>query len=129
MTDRHALIIEDNFLNIEVLRMLLEAEAVRTTAVESVRQLPEVLATTGAIDIVFLDLEFPTGDGFAALPLLRADVRLTGVPIVAYTVHTSEIDRARQAGFHSFLAKPLDVTRFPGQLRRILNNIPVWEAF
>jgi len=49
------------------------------------------------------------------------------VPIIAYTVHVSEIDVVRQHGFDGFLGKPLDSARFPQQLARILNREPVWE--
>jgi hypothetical protein len=34
----------------------------------------------------------------------------------------------REAGFHSFLGKPLNVGRFPNLLRRILSGQPVWEV-
>jgi two-component system cell cycle response regulator DivK len=80
-----------------------------------------------AIDVVFLDLEMPNYDGFNLLTDLKADARLSHVQIIAYTVHTSEIDEARQAGFDGFLGKPLDIKRFPDQLERILNRQPVWE--
>jgi two-component system cell cycle response regulator DivK len=35
--------------------------------------------------------------------------------------------KARESGFDGFLGKPLDPDRFPEQIRRILNNEPVWE--
>jgi CheY-like chemotaxis protein len=49
------------------------------------------------------------------------------VPIVAYTAHTSEIVDARDAGFHSFLGKPLSSAKFAAQLADILDNRPVWS--
>ena len=81
----------------------------------------------GPVDLVFLDLEFPNYDGFDILADLQADPRLAHVPFVADTVHISEQNQARQAGFHSFLGKPLDVQKFPEQVRRILNGERVWE--
>jgi two-component system, cell cycle response regulator DivK len=122
----HALVIDDNRNNIEVLTTLLEREGVQPTAVTSVQHVAQVLDKQ--VDVIFLDLEFPTGDGFEMLKTLKADSRLSGVPVVAYSVHTSEIDRARRAGFDSFLGKPLDMQRFPGQLQRILNHQPVWDV-
>lgn len=52
---------------------------------------------------------------------------LDDVPIVAYSVHVSEIEIARRAGFDGFLGKPLDADRFSDQLRRILSGEQVWE--
>jgi DNA-binding NarL/FixJ family response regulator len=48
-------------------------------------------------------------------------------PIIAYTVHLNEIANTRQLGFDGFLGKPLDVTRFPEQLARILRGEQLWE--
>ncbi len=124
----HALIIDDNRLNIQVLAMLLEQEAVSYVAADSIRKIAQVLDQMGKVDGVFLDLEFPNGDGFALLGTLQADPRLQGVPIVAYSVHTGEMGRAQRAGFHSFIGKPLNTKRFPDQLRRILGGTPVWEV-
>ncbi|PJF29257.1 MAG: response regulator, partial [Phototrophicales bacterium] len=76
----------------------------------------------------FLDLEFPNHTGFEIFAKLKALPKLADIPIVAYTVHNSEIDTARKAGFHSFLGKPLTLSKFPDQLQRILTGIPVWEA-
>lgn len=127
MTDLHALIIDDQPGNIDVLALLLQNEGVSHTAITSPRNLADTLEQLGQADVVFLDLEFPNGNGFDMLAELQAHPLLSGIPIVAYTVHVSEIDRARSEGFHSFLGKPLDTRRFPDQLRRILNNEPVWE--
>ena len=124
----HALVIDDNRNNLEVLTMLLQREGVQPSAVLGSHQIAKVLDQSEQLDVVFLDLEFPNADGFDILQTLKADPRLTGVPIVAYSVHTSEIDRARRAGFDSFLGKPLDMARFPDQLRHILAGTPVWEV-
>jgi len=128
----HALVIDDNMLNIEILCMLLAQQGLSTTTFTRPQQLSDALTSlpeqTMHVDAAFVDLEFPNGDGYNVLRQLKADPRFTGVPIVAYTVHTSEIDKARQYGFDSFLGKPLDSRRFPAQLRRILDHQPVWDG-
>jgi CheY-like chemotaxis protein len=123
-----ALIIDDNRLNIDVLTMLLSKEGVGFSSVESPRYLSQTIDRMESIDVVFLDLEFPGSSGFKLLEQLKADPRLDGVPVVAYTVHIGKISEARGAGFHSFVGKPLNVQRFPNQLKRILSGISVWEA-
>jgi CheY-like chemotaxis protein len=127
MATPRALIIDDTPLNGDVLVTLLRNAGIDGITVESPRYLPEVLDQITNILVVFLDLEFPNHSGFDLLKDLKSDPRLSGIPIVAYSVHTSEIDQVRKAGFHSFLGKPLDPRRFPSQLERILNNQPVWE--
>jgi DNA-binding NtrC family response regulator len=89
MESAHALVIDDNVTNIDVLVMLLAQQGVTTRSV-------------------------------ASLPSVRAALE-------AYSVHISEIERVRREGFQGFLGKPLDARRFPQQLQKILNGIPVWE--
>lgn len=127
MSAKQALIIDDNRSNLDVLSMLLNQYGVMVTAVQSVKLVSFALDTL-VPDVIFLDLEFPSGNGFDLLRQMKANPKLANVPIVAYTVHTSEIDEARTAGFDSFIGKPLDSRRFPDQLHRILNGQPVWEV-
>jgi two-component system cell cycle response regulator DivK len=129
LTMPHALIIDDNRNNIDVLVILLQQEGVSHTAVQHLRQIDKTLDQVGTVDVVFLDLEFPTGgNGFEILETLRANPRLEDVPIIAYTVHTSEINSVRHAGFDGFVGKPLSSKTFPGQLERILNGQSVWDV-
>jgi two-component system, cell cycle response regulator DivK len=127
MTKGHAVIIDDNRPNSEVLAMLLDNEGISSTVIASPRNLTEALGEIGSISVIFLDLEIPNYDGFAILHDLKSEPRLSGTPVVAYTVHVSEVNEARDAGFDGFLGKPLDTLRFPEQLQRILNNEPVWD--
>jgi two-component system cell cycle response regulator DivK len=128
MSSFHALIIDDNRLNIDVISMILSKEGVSCTSVEYPGRVSSILDQLAAIDVVFLDLEFPNGNGFQILCELKSDPRLAEVPIVAYSVHTSEIDEVRKAGFDGFIGKPLSSQHFPDQLNRILMGIPVWEV-
>ena len=126
MSHYHALIIDDQPSNIDVLAMLLSQQSVSHTAVTSSRQVSEAIDAASQINVVFLDLEMSNGSYYDLLGSLKSDPRLSGVPIVAYTVHTSEIEQARLAGFDGFLGKPLSTTEFPDQIRRILSGESVW---
>lgn len=128
MTSQHALIIDDNPNNIDVLTMLLAKEGLTYTAVQSPREIGVILNGLARVDVVFLDLEMPHYDGITFLPMLQAHPRMAGVPVVAYTVHTTEIDTVRRAGFHSFLGKPINIQHFPEQLRLILSGKSVWDT-
>jgi CheY-like chemotaxis protein len=127
LSQPHALIIDDNANNLSVLGQMLAMEGVTHTAVLNPNDLSRVLSTLEQVDIVFLDLEMPTTDGYAILAALNQHERFQSIPIVACTVHVNEISTARQQGFHSFLAKPLDSDQFPDQLARILRGERVWK--
>ena len=124
---RHALIVDDNVSNVDALQALLAREGFAATTLTSPVYLSTLLEKLDPVDVVFLDLEFPNHTGFDIMRQLKADPRMANVPFVAYTVHTSEQNEAREAGFDCFLGKPLDVQRFPGQLQRILSGERVWE--
>lgn len=124
----HALIIDDNAKNVDVLARLLAMQNVTSTRIGNPTQLPNSLVNISPVDVVFLDLEMPGQDGYQILELLKADDRFSATPIVAYTVHVSEITVAHRLGFHSFLGKPLDSDKFPDQLAAILRGEPVWSA-
>jgi CheY-like chemotaxis protein len=122
----HALVVEDNATNIEVLTELLSAMGTTYTTVQDPIRLEACLLTLPAVDIVFVDLEMPKRNGYEVLQILREYTIYA--PIVAYTVHTSEISVAKEMGFDSFLGKPLRAERFPDQLSKILSGQSVWEA-
>lgn len=123
----HALIIDDDVNNLEVLAGLLEDAGLGNTAVQDPTKLNQALASAGQIDVVFLDLEMPGLNGYEVLKYLKTDAGLNA-PVVACTVHLSEAVNAHELGFDGFIGKPLDGARFPDQIKRILNGETVWEA-
>ena len=126
MSEIHAVIIEDDAYNMEVLSRLLESRGVFCTAIHDARDTERVVQQQDKIDVVFLDLEMPNLNGYEIFNLLQEILDPT-IPIVACTVHISEINTVQDMGFHSFIAKPLDNQRFPEQLDQILNNVQIWE--
>ncbi|NWG17310.1 MAG: response regulator [Chloroflexi bacterium] len=128
MSQPHALIFDDNLKNLNVLARLLAEQSVGSTPVMNSRMIDSILDSIDSIDVIFLDLEMPGLNGFDVLEKLKTSPRFEHVPVVAYTVHVSEINEARRRGFHSFIGKPLDPDKFPGQLARILRGEQVWAT-
>lgn len=122
----YALIIDDDKNNLEVLAQMLESQNVESIQLDDPNHLDQVLQKTPDFDVVFLDLEMPETSGYEVLGYLRQ--KGIDVPVIAYTIHLSQINHARQNGFDGFVGKPLQFKRFPDQLRRILDGQPVWEA-
>ena len=126
--EKLALIIDDDRVSIKVLKGLLNQVEVPSIEIVDSYNVDQLINTIEVPDIVFLDLEMPRNNGYGVLELIRNDERFEGVPVVAYTTHISHLNNARQAGFDGFLGKPIDGERFPDNLAKILNGIPVWEA-
>lgn len=122
-----ALIIDDDSKNIAVLARMLHTEGLETIQVTDPEKIDAVLEQINDLRVVFLDLEMPGLDGYQVLDHLKSSRQFQSVPIVASTVHVSEINVAHQRGFDGFLGKPFDSDKFPNQLARILAGKPVWE--
>ena len=122
----HALIIDDNRDNLDILVQMLSMQGIDATIVQDPSKVNETINDAPMPDVVFVDLEMPGISGFDLLKLLRNDNRFADVPIIAYTVHVSEITVARDSGFDGFIGKPLDVDKFPKQIKRILSGESVW---
>ena len=71
-------------------------------------------------DVVLMDLRLPDMDGTDAARMLAQQARTASIPVVALTSVTLEDDPVwlRTAGFAGYLEKPIDVERFPDQVRR-----------
>jgi len=122
-----ALIIEDDDVSVNVLQRLLNQLGV-ASVVLSDHNVQEKLPIVARPNVIFLDLEMPHISGYGVLQLIQQLPQLSGVPVVAYTTHLSHMNETHQAGFHSFLGKPLDKESFPDQLARIVEGERVWEA-
>lgn len=127
MSQQQALVIDDNTKNIDVLARMLSKEGFSTIQISKPSTLQKVLAQNDNIRVIFLDIEMPGIDGYQVLSTLKSDPEFSSVPVIAYTVHVSEIQVALDKGFDGFIGKPLDSDKFPNQLARILNGEAVWE--
>ncbi|MBL8156941.1 MAG: response regulator, partial [Anaerolineae bacterium] len=91
--------------------------------------LERALALDPRPEVVFLDIHVKPYDGFAMLEMLRGSGAFTETRVVALTasVMNEEVLRLSRAGFDGCLAKPIDMTVFPDEFRRILNHEVVWS--
>lgn len=73
-------------------------------------------------DLIILDLQMPTLDGFGALAKIRSDARFADLPIVALTANAMQGDRekALAAGFTSYISKPVTLSVLRAELARLL---------
>jgi signal transduction histidine kinase/ActR/RegA family two-component response regulator len=106
------LVVEDNEINQEVARAMLEAAGHRVeVAADGAEALHKY--APGRFDCVLMDCQMPGMDGYEATRRIRAREAENGgvrVPIVALTANAMSGDRERclAAGMDDFLAKPFD---------------------
>lgn len=118
---RHLLYVEDNPLNVEVMRGILEKRPgleleVATTAAAGVQALNERMPA-----LLLLDWQLPDGDGLTLLRHLR---ELGGTPppviVVSANAQPEQIALVQAAGAQHYLTKPLDVRELLALLDELL---------
>ena len=119
---RKILVAEDNAVNRELLREILEASDYEVIEAEDGEQaLAKV--TSAAPDLMLLDINMPVLDGFGVLQRLRNSAS-PKVPVVAVTAYAMKEDRERitAAGFDGYISKPIDPSALLTQVERLLNG-------
>ena len=107
------LLVEDNEINRQIARELLEKAGVTVSVAENGEEAIGMLWEE-KFDGVLMDMQMPVMDGLTATREIRKNPRLTGLPIIAMTANVMASDREQclAAGMVDFIAKPFD----PGQM-------------
>ena len=117
------LIAEDDDVNLELLRELLQTHGYDVTEAVNGQQAIDLLKEFRP-DVVLLDLNMPVLDGFATLKQIRQDPSLFSLKVMAVTASAMRGDRekALEAGFDSYLSKPIDSILLYEELNRMLDK-------
>jgi two-component system cell cycle response regulator DivK len=112
------LIVDDSPMNLKLARDVLRAAGFRTLEAASGAD-ALAIAAARLPDAVLLDLRLPDLDGTEVARELRDEPRTAGIPLVALSALPlgGDEDWLRNAGFAGYVEKPIDVARFPDQVR------------
>ncbi|MBB2488064.1 PAS domain S-box protein [Mitsuaria sp. WAJ17] len=118
------LVVEDNRINQQVARELLEDEGATIEVAGNGALALQRLAEDGAFDLVLMDVQMPEMDGYTATRAIRADARLAALPVIAMTANTMEGDReaARVAGMDGHVGKPFEIDELVAVINRRLGR-------
>ena len=107
--DVSVLLVEDNPINQRVATEMLARAGIRVdsadnglTAISSIK--------TNSYDAVLMDVQMPEMDGLEVTRIVRTELNMQELPIIALTAHTMTGDRDRclDAGMNDYLPKPID---------------------
>ena len=110
MTGLRLLVVDDAPMNRKLVQAIVaKLGIVPQTAADGAQAL-EILRGDPDIDLVLMDVQMPVMDGISATRAMRADPRLTDVPVVAVTANAMIDDRQAclDAGMQDYLSKPID---------------------
>jgi signal transduction histidine kinase/DNA-binding response OmpR family regulator/HPt (histidine-containing phosphotransfer) domain-containing protein len=124
LIDIEVLLVDDNPVNQEVAREMLESLGCRVDIASNGREALHALSS-GAYDIVFMDCQMPELDGYETTRIMRQreqahPSRSRHIPVIAMTAHAMQGDSEKclLAGMDDYLSKPVTVEQLQAVLSR-----------
>lgn len=91
-------------------------------------KLVQLIEALPRVDLILLDIGLPGEDGFSVLKRLRSHPQTAQAHIAAVTaniMHQTRL-RAKDAGFDSFISKPIRPDKICDQMRGMLSGKTYW---
>ena len=115
------LVVDDDETNLTLARALLEADGFAVvTAVDAMSTFDVLKDVEPAL--ILMDIQLPGMDGWELTRRLKKNIVTSHIPVIAVTAYGQQGDaeRARQAGFVEFVAKPVSTRDLPSIIRKHL---------
>ena len=120
--------IEDNELNLEIAKMLLEDEKMVVTTAENGEEAVDIVSQSvpGRFDFIFMEIMRPVMDGLEAAIQIRTLNRkdTKEIPIIAMTANAfqDDIRDCIDAGMNGHIAKPIDIEKMEAVILSVLEK-------
>ena len=111
------LIADDDVANQEGLKRALRLEGAESMLVSNGQQVVDALRQQpGICDVILMDVQMPVMDGLTATALIRRELQLTQLPIIAVTagILPDQRQKAMASGIQHLLSKPVDIDELIG---------------
>ncbi|HEX7264460.1 MAG TPA: response regulator [Candidatus Dormibacteraeota bacterium] len=116
--DNLILVVEDNKASSDLMAYLLRAAG---NTVLTCTDGADAIAIAGREHprVIVMDLQLDRMGGLEAAAILGADPELKSIPRIAVTAYAmvGDRDRVLKAGFHGYIAKPIEPTTFAAQIK------------
>lgn len=126
------LVVDDILPNVKLLEAKLSTAYYDVITATSGEEALEKIANDGP-DIVLLDVMMPGMDGFEVCKRIKADPRVSHIPVVMVTALTDATDRVKglEAGADDFLSKPVNDVALMARVRslvRLKMTVDEWKV-
>ena len=119
------LLVEDNRLNMEVAKELLESEGALVSEAENGKEGLEIFMASkiNEYDVIIMDIMMPVMDGLTAAREIRRLDRedASRIPIIAMTANAfrEDIQKSYDAGMNEHISKPVDINTIVWAIERL----------
>jgi CheY-like chemotaxis protein len=123
MGKKSILIVDDNVINLKLLRVLLAAEGYEVRTAAAAEQALTVLEELHP-DLILMDIQLPGIDGLELTRRLKSDPTTKDIIILGLTAYAMKGDEARvlAAGCDGYIAKPIDTRTLPNVIAQSLKK-------
>ena len=121
----HFLCAEDNDLNAEILRSMLDLKGASCVICSNGKQVVEAFGESepDQYNAVLMDVQMPVMNGYEASRRIRTSRRPLGktIPIIAMTANafSEDVNRSLKAGMDAHVSKPIDLELLEKELWRL----------
>ncbi|MED4224881.1 CHASE3 domain-containing protein [Neobacillus cucumis] len=116
---KRILLVEDDGRNVFALVTALERKGVNVQVAQNGKQALEMLQAGSEFDLVFMDIMMPVMGGYEAMKVIREDLGMHRLPIIALTAKAmkGERDKCMEAGASDYIMKPLNIDQLFSLMR------------
>lgn len=117
--NKRVLIVDDDNRNIYALKRVLENRGMTTLVAKDGLECLDIMREDQNIDVVLMDIMMPNMDGYETMSIIRNEMKLTDLPIIALTAKAMKNDRDKslEAGASDYISKPLNLEQLFSVLR------------
>ncbi|MFJ5759351.1 CHASE3 domain-containing protein [Neobacillus sp. NPDC093182] len=116
---KKVLLVEDDRRNVFALVTALEKKGVKVQVADNGKTAIEFLQEQADFDLVFMDIMMPVMGGYEAMKVIRQDLEMERLPIIALTAKAmkGERDKCMEAGASDYIMKPLNINQLFSLMR------------
>ena len=118
---KRILVVEDQKDDRQIIRDMLAATDYEIAEAEDGEQALAAVAKERP-DLILMEIQLPTIDGYEAMRRIRTDPALLSIPIIAVSSYapSGEEQKARAAGCDDFVAKPYSPRQLLAKIRQYM---------
>ncbi len=122
MKNGNVLVIEDNRLNMELIRAVLQVKGNYKVLEAQNAEEGIDIAYEYHPDVILMDIQLPGIDGLSATRFIKSDPELRDIPVVAMTSSAMLLDEEKSlaAGCVGQISRPIDVKNFVDTMEELL---------
>jgi two-component system, chemotaxis family, sensor kinase CheA len=116
---KKVLLVDDDGRNVFALVTALEKKGVKVQVAQNGRRAIDILQEQSDFDLIFMDIMMPVMGGYEAMKIIRRDLKIESLPIIALTAKSmkGERDKCMEAGASDYIMKPLNINQLFSLMR------------